>query len=384
MRRWKKELTAAALCAALLLALSIPASGATPRVNLMAVNETVLVEVTPENMPRSVGGVLYVPYTMLSRQYTGINLGVNAMYSATRRTLVVTDRGQRGIVFDLRSNTAQDMDGNPVAARAMVRNATVFVPIDYLCSYFGTIACTRTRTPHGTLIRVTSDSVILSEQDFVSAADSQLASSLRHYLKNGGTLGDDPPPSGGPDVSAAPEGAPVYLALRCGALADDCARLVEGRGQRALFLFTPEELARECGLVRRVVGAGHTAGLTLEGDDLESCLAEARRGRELLAAAARYNALVVSAPNLDEAERQALEGEGFVVWAATAHGEDYSSGGELARALDAKRESYVEIGGDERGVSVLRGLLAAAGEENRPIYQATAPALWRGGDRQGR
>lgn len=374
MRRWKKGLVGAALLAAFLLALLVPAFGATGNVNLMAVNERVL-ETTAENMPRTVGGVLYVPYTMLSNQVNGINLGVSALYSTTRRTVLVTD-GQRGVIFDIQSGTAQDLNGAPVSARAMVRNATVFIPIDWLCQYFGTISCTRTRTPYGTLIRVTNSAAILNDRDFADAAGMQLADSLRRYLETGGRgEGVDPLPSGGVESSQAPNGAELFLALRCGPSARECAQTLEGRDQRALFLFEPEELPGQDGLARRLAGAGHTLGLTLSGQDEDSCLAQAERGRTLLAAAARYNALVVSAPNLDEQGREALERAGYVVWTATAREEDASSGSALIRGLDPKQLNYVELACGNQGQAFLRATLNAMEERNCQVYLATAPAL---------
>ena len=72
MRHWKKGMLALALCAALALGISIPASGAPGAVYLMAVNEKV-VTMTAENMPTVMSGVLYVPYTMLSIRDTGID-----------------------------------------------------------------------------------------------------------------------------------------------------------------------------------------------------------------------------------------------------------------------------------------------------------------------
>ncbi len=370
MKGWKKGALAAVMLTALLFGLAAPAFGATGNVNLMAVNDRVQ-DMTVENMPRTVGGVLYVPYTMLSNQVNGINLGVSALYSTTRRTVLVTD-GQRGVTFDLQNNTAQDLNGTPVSARAMVRNSTVFLPIDWLCQYFGTIQCTRTRTPYGTLIRVTNSAAILSDQDFADAARPQLADNLRRYLEAGGRgEGVDPVPSGGAESSEPPSGAELYLALRAGTAAAECAQLLENREQRVLFLFTREELAQD-DLVRRIVGAGHTVGLALTGEDLETCLAEASQGRELLAAAARYNALVVSAPNLDDEGREALKKEGYVMWAATVKGEEFSSGSALVRGLDPQRVNYVEAACD---AAFLRGALNAMEEENCRIYQGTAPAL---------
>ena len=378
MSRWKKGLLALTL-AALALGLTAPASGTTPapNVNLMAVNDKVLVqESTAENMPRTVGGVLYVPYFMLSKLTTGINLGVNAMYSTTRRTVLVTDGAQRGVTFDTQANTAQDMNGDPVPVRAMVRNSTVFVPIDWLCDYFGTIRCTRTQTPYGTLIRLTSSAAILSDRDFADAAVNQLATALSRYLESGGQgENSDPVPSGGAAVTQPPSGVELYLACRWGSEAGDCARLVEGRGQRALFLFAPEEAAGQDDLVRRLAGAGHTLGLALDGEDVKECLLQAEEGRRLMAAAARYNALVVSAPGLDGEGRKALADAGYVVWSATALGEDYPSGGALVRGLNPRRVNFVEIKCGGGGNAFLRAALNAIEEENCQVYQATAPAL---------
>ena len=117
--------------------------------------------------------------------------------------------------------------------------------------------------------------------------------------------GTDPAPSGEASASAAPSQAELYLALRWGEGAEDCARLLEGRGQRALFLFAPEELEAHDDLVRRLVGAGHTVGLALAGSELENCLEQLEEGRRLLAAIARYPALVAAAPDLDKAGRGA-------------------------------------------------------------------------------
>lgn len=376
MKRWKKiTLAALTLCGLVLAGVpALSASASSETIYLMAVNERVL-DVTVDNMPRTVGGVLYVPYTMLPKRASGVNLGVSALYSPTRRTVLVTD-DRRGIIFDLQNNTAADLDNVPVQARAMVRNNTVFLPIDWLCQYFGTISCTRTWTPYGILIRLTSSAAILSDRDFADAADGLLADSLRRYLESGGGGGGkDPVPTGDPTPSEDLSGTELYLALRAGDSAQDCVQLLESRGQRALFLFSPEGLPDQGGLVRRVVGAGHTAGLELSGEDVDSCLAQAEKGRALLAAAARYNALVVSAPNLDAKGRKALEEAGYVVWEATAWGERFSTGAALIRGLDPRRVNYVEIVCGDGGAGFLRSALGAMAEENCQPFHATAPAL---------
>jgi len=374
LRRWKKGLAALLIFTAL-LGLLVPASGSASNVYLMAVNDRVL-ETTPANMPTVVGGVLYVPYTMLSKQViNGIDLGVNALYSTTRRTVLVTD-GQRGVTFDPQANTAQDLLGNPLAVRAMVRNSMVFVPIDWLCQYFGIISCTQTRTRYGMLVRVTNSAATLGDRDFVDAAEVQLADSLSHYLSMAESTGNEgPTPSGTVQPSDPPSGAELFLAFRWGTETAECAQLLERQNQRGLFLFTCGELRRQDDLVRRLVGAGHTVGLALTGEDAAGCLEQAAEGRKLLAAAARYHALVVSADGLGEAGRAELARAGYVSWSATVEGDGYASGSALVRGLSTRDVNFVEIQCGAGSAAFLRAALSAMEEENCQIYQATAPAL---------
>ena len=372
MKSWKKGLLALALCAALALGIAIPAFGASGTLYLMAVNERVL-DVTAENMPTVMNGVLYVPYTMLSIRDTGINLGVSALYSTTRRTVLVSN-GQIGIVFDLQSNTAQDLQGNPVPVRAMVRNSMTFLPIDYLCFYFGSISCSRVRSDYGTVIRVTNGSAVLRDLDFIDAADNILAESLRGYYASVA-----PPETTAPVPTTPPTAPPVQavvlLALRWGEQAEELARLLEDRGARALFLFTVEELRGQDDAVRRLAAAGHTIGLALTGEDAETCVAQLKEGRGLLGSIARYYALVASAEALDSEGREALRQEGCVVWSPDFRGEDYRSGGALAEALASRPASRVELECGEGSTAFLRAVLDAMDGEGCTLRQVTAPLL---------
>ena len=382
MKGWKKRLLAAALCALMLLGFAVPASGAGSTVYLMAVNEKVL-DTTVENMPAIMGGVLYVPYTMLSIRDSGINLGVSALYSTTRRTLLVSN-GQIGVVFDTQGNTAQDLQGNPVAARAMVRNSMIFVPIDWLCSYFGTISCSRVRTPYGTLIRVTNGAVVLRDLDFVDAAGGQLEEKQRNYLASIAPPPDTPAPTSplgpvnpGPsgEPSAPPLQAEVLLALRWGEQGAEMMAQLEGRGERALILFPWDSLKDNDDAVRRAAAAGHTVGLLLTGETVEDCLDQGLEGRRQLAEIARCPVLVASAPALDDEARDALAQEGWALWTPELSGESFRTATALIGALDPWQPNRVELDCGPGGEAFLRGLLAALDREDCQVRQATAPAL---------
>ena len=378
MKSWKKGLLAAALCAALALGIAIPAFGSSGTVYLMAVNERVL-DVTAENMPTVMNGVLYVPYTMLSIRDTGLNLGVSTQYSTTRRTVLVSD-GQIGIVFELQTNSARDLQGNPVPARAMVRNSMTFIPIDYLCTYFGTISCSRVNSKYGIVIRVTNGSSVLRDTEFVNAADSRLADSLRDYISPSGSSAPTASPSARPSTFPPKPSDPlieaeVLLALRWGEQAEELARLLERRGERAMFLFTAAELREQDDMVRRLIAAGHTVGLVLTGEDGATCAAQLEEGRRLLAEIARYHALVVSAVALDGEGREVLREKGCAVWSPDLRGEDYNTGKALVEALKPQSVSGVELECGAGSAAFLRSVLAAMDEEDCTLRQVTPPLL---------
>lgn len=371
MRRRMGRAIALLLCCALLLGGALSTTGTAATVYLMAVNDTV-VEMTPANMPVSVGGVLYVPYTLFANR-SGINLGVAAQYSATKGTVLVSS-DRKGVVFDPRADTAYDFDNRDVGVRAVVRNGLVFIPVAWVCSYFGQTSYSLTRTQYGTLVRVTSNTAILTDAEFVDAADGLLRANWEGYQQAVAGAGQDPDvqPSPSPGTEAGPL---VCLALRLGDQTEEAARQLESYGQRGLFLMTPEELAEQDDLVRRLVGMGHTVGIALTGADGESCLTQAEQGGVLLAHAARYDARIVCADQLDQEGREALERAGYVVWQANVQGEQTQSAGVLLGALRSSRANYVQLTCDQQGVDTLTAALYELTAGGYRLRQATAPLL---------
>ncbi len=382
------RIIAAALCAVLVLGLAVTASGAAAGIYLMAVNDRPM-EMTAENMPMTVGGVLYVPYTMLSSRATTINLGVSAQYNSTRRTVLVSG-GQRGVVFDLQANSSYDIWGNPLDIHAVVRNSMPFLPIMWICNYFGSISCSLVRTNYGTLVRVTNSAVVLNDMEFVDAANHQLAENYYRYLASIQPPATQPPPAqptsaptarptATPQPTEPPPGADaeVALAYRWGEQAEEAALLLENANRRALFLFAPDELAPNDGLIRRLSAAGHTIGLVLPGETAEDCAAQAEEGAALLEAIARYPVFVVEAPALNGDGAAALKEAGYVLWEPRLRGEDYLSANAVMRALSVRQLNLVELTCDAPGLDLSRNLWSAMTAANCRVRQATASLLAR-------
>jgi len=373
MKRWLKGAAALLLCVVLTLALAaLPAQGST--VYFMAVNDVPL-ELSPSAMPVVSRGVLYVPYTVFSTNFTGVNLGVYAVYNSSQgRALVYS--GRRQLTFDLLENETYDMDGNTYSERAMRRGSVVYLPLDRVCSMFGdVIRYTRCGTPYGMLVRVKNSAVVLSDEAFVDAAATRMRDSLDRYLKSQSSAAPtpSPTPASPPTPSESPEptggGARVYLAfLSDGEDGDGTAGLdqvLEGLSAqdcRGLFFLTPEELARYDDLVRRLVGSGHLVGARVSADTPRQALEELDRAGKSLADAARCRLCAVLAEGLDQEGLEQLEQAGYACWRTTTDGRTLSGSGaartaSLLRRLAAGRSARNYLLLDAGAGSTLRTVL---------------------------
>ena len=381
------------LLAALLLGFGTSYASSTPQIFLMAVNDSVvdIMKMTGGSIPMVVDSVLYVPYTMLSSAVTGVDLGVNAKYSASQRTVMVTG-GQLGIYFDPTTNTAYDINGDLLDIRAIVRNSVVYLPIDWICNYFTTITYSVIRTEYGTLVRVRNNAAWLSDASFVDAAEGLLKNNARRYLEyinpqTNPTQAATPrptrtpaPETSEPTPSVVPTdppgtGATLSLAFRMGPLADRIAGILEDMKQRALFLFTPQELSQNDALVRRLAATGHWFGLVLEGETAEACLDQAEEGRQILAAAAKCTVLTVTTDHLTPEKKTALEEAGYVLWTPDLTSAGFQSTVSLVRELQEDVVNRVEIACDANGLTLMLSAQSVLDANRNELVSATAARL---------
>lgn len=402
-RNWLKTVIALILIVLMLGGLIVFASGSSP-MYLMAINNNVL-QSTNENMPMMFGGALYIPYTMLSVQETGIDMGVRTHYSSSQGTLTVSD-GEKTVVFDLKRNTVQDDQGPVTGAMTLVRNSMVYLPADWLCDYFIQLGYSLSYTSYGMLVRIMNrNALLLDTAEFIDAADSLLRKNWEDYNRaqrpssqpptaspSGPSVSppvtppptssptpSTPPPTESPSVtpSTPPEPvltAEVWLAFRYGKQTGKMADLLEEYDQRALFLFTTRELMEQDDLVRRLVARGHQVGLGLEGDDLDSCLNQLNRGRELLRDICRTALLIVSAEDLSEDERSTVRAAGYVIWETD---EEITAGSwtELSRRLDTERPNQLLLRCDENAEDSLKRIMSNLMSERYELHQVLAPML---------
>ena len=308
----KKRCLAVFCAVALLFALNLPfASAATyDYIYFMAVNETLYptTTLTDDSMPVVSGGVLYVPYTIFDTSYTGVALGVYYNYSRQLGTFTIYDR-QRMLVFDINGGNCADRD-TTYSARVIARNGKVFVPVAFVCDFFGLSCTTFPVTLTGgtvNMVRVCNNLASMEDAFFASAATFGMNKPLADYLRSkevapSPTIPTIPAVPSPPAVSPTPQidGEPhrdttVRLAFRCtdGQGLPAILRSLENQGVSASFYFRPEDLAHRDGDVRDLIARGHQVGLLLNAD---TAAEEFAQGNRLLAHIARMNTRAVCLP----------------------------------------------------------------------------------------
>lgn len=314
MKRFTAILCALSLCLALLPAPALAAE----EVCFTALNDLTILELMPETMPIWEGGVLYVPADAFDiNTNKGVNLGLYCSQSRNGGTVTLYNLRQM-LVFDLNEgNSRNQHTGEIFADRAIIRNGYIFLPLAAVCRFLG-LEYTYTHTDYGWLVRIKNDTASLSDWAFIDAAQTLMAQRLRDYRQRLAAQTPsqppaDPTPPSPPAVEPPPVNVRVCLAFRCGegdSLGAVLDRL-ESAAYTGLFLFTPEELASQDGLVRRALSAGHCVGLLAEGESVEETRQMLERGNQVLSHVARAAATAVLVPG-DQV--QELEEEGWICW----------------------------------------------------------------------
>lgn len=312
----KKRICSIVCILALFAALLLP-SAAADDVCFTAINNTIL-PLTSDSMPVWSGGVLYVPYSVFDSGSTGVSMGTSCIYNKRSNTVSVFSLSKM-VLFDLNVNTCTDQSsGKRISAKAIVKNGKAYLPVSTVCSLFGMHTPSYLSTEYGYLVRIKNNSAVLTDSQFVDAANNTLSRRLKEYQQS--LIIPEPKPQPPASTTPLPEPTvpsdtttvqnppvPTYLAFRCteseytGAIAD----LLESRHKTGLFFFRPEDLAAQGALIRRLSGSGHSIGILADGNDVNETLALLEDSIQILQAVSHmrtYFALVPKAHRTQAAE----------------------------------------------------------------------------------
>lgn len=358
----KRRITGLLLAVVLVLTLGMPLLAARPMaaesIYFTAVNENVC-PLNDETMPFWSGGSLYIPGTVLS----SYDLGISYIRD-TSAQMATFYNNRRVLEFDLANGGSNNKLGTTYSgASAISRRGSVYVPLIFVCSYFS-LSYSVVDTAWGPLVRLRSDSSVLSDSQFVDAASSILASRYRTYeqsKKPAVPTTPTQPDTGGESVaeptqptdesSGSKATARVLLAVRAGSDETVAAMLntLDRNGYKATFFFEPAALEGRDDLLRRIVSSGHRLGL-IQTDSPE----ELRTANECLRrCTGTVTRMVLSA------QKEAAMAAGYTVYTPTLSAENLGStaSGRASRIMNRIENSSgtvkLLLGGDDTSASAL-------------------------------
>lgn len=284
--------------------LSFPGEAA-PTVYFTSVNDLLLPGLSDETMPFWSGGKLYVPYTAVS----GTDLGVFYARSQDKKTAVVYRQGS-ALTFDFAANTTVDQSGKSYSAHAIVRGDVVFLPVELLTEFF-TLDYSYTRVTYGYLVRIKSETVVLSDAKFIEAASASMELRYNDYMKTYRGGNED---GNGNDELTDDSMERAYLIVR---VTDEetsralLAALKEADAQ-ATFLFTEETLEAFGALAREVRVSGSAIALAVPAEGgTRRVLSAIERAEETLWSACGEKTRLIFPEGGDEATTEGVKKAGY-------------------------------------------------------------------------
>ena len=270
-----------------------------------AVNDQLLPDLSDETMPFWSGGRLYIPSTVI----TGTDLGLFYSRSRDKSTAVVYRQGS-ALTFNFAAGTVADQNDRQYSGPAIVRSDVVFLPLDLLTQFFS-LDYSYTRVTYGYLVRVKSDTVVLSDAKFIDAAAMSMEQRYNEYMKTHSESND---PGNTPDQNTDGDRDLVCLALRvtdeesANALLDTLA----SNNATATFLFSEEQLSSLGDLLRRVVISGNAAALRIDASGGSSRTVSAiERANNALWAACNEKARLVALYGASDKTLRAVRAAGY-------------------------------------------------------------------------
>ena len=362
--RKKRPVLPLVLAVILAVGMFQPMPAAAANLYFTGINDSVA-PLTSSSMPYWSGGTLYVPYTVFDANQNGVGVSLGLYTSYNHRSHIVTIFNlKQMLVFDLERGTCRDdMTGAAYDARAVMRYGKPYVPLYVVCSVFGLEYSYNQLSyiSQGYLVRIKSADAVLDDGLFIDRARELINNRLRDYTQSLSPAETTPTipvsPSEPPEVDGG--NVATYLAFRCES-ADGLSAILntlDGTGQYALFFLAPQVIEEEGGLVRRILGTGHSVGiLAREGE--EEALS---RGRLALEEVAHTRTTLAYVP---DGARAGLEGQGWVCWKETLYLEPGDSVGGTAfagtvlnRLGTRRRTVYLTLEGSGNTARVLPALL---------------------------
>lgn len=257
MAKRVKTIITLILVVALLCCLPVSAGADETGVCFVSANDTLL---DLSLSPVYYGSTAYVSARIFSY------FGIYYSYFGANFTAELYNESKQ-IFFDMEKGSAYDTDLNPYDVSAVYRNGVAYVPVGWVCRYFGLSYSVIAGKGSGDVLRIKNGAEVLNDSQFFSAASSLMESRYNDYYGN---------VSGGDDYSPLPEPTSQVSAKKMislsfiGLPSAEIMNTLDRYGVKASFFLTERDALSDGDMLRRIVCSGHSIGVYCEGNPSEA------------------------------------------------------------------------------------------------------------------
>ena len=257
--------------------LLLPASGSM-NLAFVAVNDSIPLTLSENDMPRYFEGELYLPYTAFDVS----GLGVFVSYVPNEQTITLFNRGQR-LTFYLNNQTVTDEDNITLVTSTVASGSMIFLPLSFCASHFGLQYTSLLSKDGYQVVRFTTGAEIYDDTLFLEKAENLISYRVEQYINP--TLPIEPPvipeiPVNPPDQEVdgnkedddeEEEVLPpnIFLAMTGVGYTDTHLEKMNSLNITGTFFLTKAEIVSNGDFVRKLTAYGHNIGLRptdFEGD----------------------------------------------------------------------------------------------------------------------
>ena len=360
----KRKIWCVVLCSLLLLQLTVPQATAAENVYFVATEEQVQ-PLSDETMPFWSKGYLYISCSIFSSA-NWQSLGILSAYNNSKTTAVVYNNVKRAaLIFDTSTNYTEDVSGNILYPGAIRRNGQVFAPAAVIARYFE-LTYSVTDVPHGYLVWLRTPNFGLTDQQFANAATYNMESYYNAYMKGKNPEGTNLQT---PTQDISQNNKQVFLCLKAGKNTAEQLNIMDRKPAQAAFFCTPEYLAEQGDLLRRMCATGQTIGILADAANPDETVEEQlRSGNESIYQATCGKTRLTYILNDDGTATAAAEKLGYRCLKVDLDRSDYqltssSNANVLAQRITARRGDVTVWLSDTATATGLWEFIRTVGEE---------------------
>jgi len=265
-----------------------------------ATNDTLL---ELSSMTVFIGGSSYVPAKAFSA------FGIYMNYFNSESTALLSNASKQ-IFFNLSTGRTYDSSDTTYYVSATFQNGQVYVPVSWMCSYFGLYYSYTSGVGYGDILRIKNGSEVLTDAAFLEAATSLMKNRYNEYYGTTDPSSPSPSTSTGGQTGSQGYGSSVTLNF-IGLPSSDFLDKLDQYSAKVCFFVTADEVSESPDIIRRIYGSGHSIGIFCQSSPETEC----EQVSELIFEAAQTRPMLICAsPAIESSASSYADENGYAYY----------------------------------------------------------------------